>query len=79
MEFQERRKQISEQRCIFCGGELSFDGQEMANHKALDYEDDEVAMVHYIRCKKCGRDYEVIDPNKEERETDYKEYWEDKQ
>ena len=75
MEPQERRKQIDEQRCIFCGGKLSFDGQEMASHRALDYDGDEVAMVHYVRCKVCGRDYEVVDPTAEERATDYKDYW----
>ena len=65
-----------EQRCIFCGGELSFDGEEPVGSWRSGYANDDKAMLHYVRCKKCGRDYEVFDPTKEEREEDYKEYWE---
>ncbi len=75
MEYQERLKQLSEQRCIFCGGKLSFDGQELVGTWRKGYGGDKTAMLHYIRCKECGRDYEVFDPTKEERENDYKEYW----
>ena len=34
--------------------------------------------MHYMCCTKCGRDFEVIDPKKEAKDTSYKEYW-DKQ
>ena len=33
------------------------------------------AIVRYYECSKCGRDFEIYDPTKEKRESDYKEYW----
>ena len=62
--------------CLFCGGELSYHGNDMANEVYGDYEDDNAAVISYLKCRKCGRNYEVVDPNKEERENDYKAYWE---
>lgn len=64
-------------RCVFCGGLLSFEGSEMVGTWRTGYENDEVAQVNYVRCRCCGRDYEIFDPTKEERETDYKDYWEE--
>ncbi len=75
MDFQQTREKIAEQRCIFCGGELSFDGQERVGTWRNGYGGDKVAMLNYVRCKKCGRDYEIFDPTAEERATDYKDYW----
>ena len=40
-----------------------------------DYKGDEKAMVHYSHCPKCGRNYEIVDPPKDERENYYSEYW----
>lgn len=65
----------SNAKCIFCGGDLSFDGQEMASHKSFNYDGDDEAMVHYFSCRKCGRDYEVLDPTKEVKKEGYAEYW----
>lgn len=70
------RKKLTDAKCIFCGGDLSWDGQEEACLKSFNYGGDDAAMVHYLRCRKCGRDYEIIDPVKEERENQFKEYWE---
>jgi len=50
---------LNNAKCIICGGELSFDGEEMAS----------------LKCKKCGRNYELLDPMKEEKESDFSEYW----
>lgn len=62
-------------KCPFCGGQLSHDGEEAVGSWREGYEGDDEALIHYMRCRKCGRDFEVFDPTKEERETDYKEYW----
>ena len=61
--------------CIFCGGELSWDSQGMCNEASSDYEGDNEAVVHFLHCRKCGREYEIYDPPLDEREGDYKDYW----
>ena len=40
-----------------------------------DYADDDTALVMYFDCPKCGRNYEIRDPRKEERETLYSEFY----
>lgn len=62
-------------RCHFCGNELILDDSQMCADTNVDYEGDELAMVHYPHCPKCGRSYEIVDPPKEEREKYYNEYW----
>lgn len=69
------RIDLNKAKCIFCGGQLSFDGDEMASHVHLAYDGDKEAVIYYVRCKQCGRDYEIVDPTKDERGTDYKDYW----
>lgn len=70
-----KKDKLTDAKCIFCGGELSWDGQEDASQISFNYADDNTAIVHYLGCRKCGRDYQIIDPVKEERENQFKEYW----
>ena len=65
----------NEQKCIFCGGQLSFDGEEMVGTWRTGYDGDKDAMIHYMQCRQCGRDYEVFDPPKKDRKGLYKDYW----
>ena len=62
-------------RCYFCGNVLIQDDSQMCAERFDDYKGDELAMVHYSHCPKCGRSYEIVDPPKDERDRDYKEYW----
>ena len=66
---------LNNAKCIICGGELSFDGEEMASELFTKYAEDDEAVLHYLKCKKCGRNYELLDPMKEEKESDFSEYW----
>lgn len=68
-----------EARCVFCGGQMSFDGTETVERLWPGYELDESAQVTFAHCIRCGRDYEIVDPTKEEREGTYKEYWEERE
>lgn|GEM_PF-4758806 len=61
--------------CLKCGGELVWDRAEMAADVYADYEGDEVAIVDFYHCLRCGCSYELVDPNEEERSGSYKEYW----
>ena len=56
-------------------GELCWDSAEMAADSSDDFADDDTAVINYFHCRRCGRSYEVIDPPQEERETEYKEFW----
>ena len=62
-------------RCHFCGNELILDDSQMCSDVNVDYEGDEEAMVHFSHYPKCGRSYEIVDQPKDERDRDYKEYW----
>ena len=44
----------------------------------FDYETDDDAVSHHYTCTKCGTDVIVIEPSREDRENDYKEYWDKK-
>ena len=61
--------------CYFCGNVLIQDDSQMCADRLDDYKGDELAMAHYSHCPKCGRSYEIVDPPKDERDRDYKEYW----
>lgn len=61
--------------CCFCNAELIFAGSDMCCDVG-DYADDDTALVMYFDCPKCGRNYEVRDPRKEDRESVYREYYE---
>lgn len=64
-------------KCMFCGSVLIQDDSQMCDDISDDYQGDTTAMVHYSHCPRCGRSYEVVDPPKDERESDYKEYWDE--
>ena len=49
-----KRQKVTDAKCIFCGGELSWDGSEEAYRKSFNYGNDGEAMVYYLRCRKCG-------------------------
>ena len=64
--------------CPFCGGELGWNSSNMAADISDDYGDDEVAVVSYYTCRRCGRSFEVFDPTEDERNGEYSEYWNSK-
>lgn len=59
--------------CPFCGGQISHNSDCMANEMYDGF--DASAIVSFYKCMRCGRDIEITDPNIEEKETDYAEYW----
>lgn len=62
-------------RCFFCGNELIWNSDyNLSDLWDADENDDGVASFYH--CPVCGRHYEIYDPPKEERENEYKEYWE---
>ena len=61
--------------CVLCGGHLAWDSSADASDVLMEYEGDEEAVVNYFHCLTCGRDYEIVDPVKEEREVSYTAYW----
>lgn len=61
-------------KCIICGGDLCWDNDFDASD-VHDREEDDGGIVSYYHCMKCGREYEISDPVKEERDTTYKEFW----
>ena len=63
-------------KCLFCGGDLCYESDGMANEVFAEYLDDDTAVISYYHCLNCGRSYEICEPNKEERQGDYKNYWE---
>jgi DNA-directed RNA polymerase subunit RPC12/RpoP len=60
-------------RCPICGGELCWESD--FNAEEVLGRDDDGGIVSYYHCMNCGREYEISDPVKEERETTYKKYW----
>ena len=61
-------------KCLFCGAEMNISGQENCCDHG-DYEEDDPALITFMQCPNCGSDYEIWDPRQEEREGDYKPYW----
>lgn len=61
--------------CIFCGGRLIWNSSANAADTCADYDESDTAAVNYYRCDHCGRDYEIVEPPEEERETVYADYW----
>lgn len=61
--------------CPFCGEALLWSGCDMASDRIMEYSDDDTAVIYYYRCSHCGRDYEIVDPCEEERNTEYSAYW----
>ena len=61
--------------CPYCGGRMIWGSSCMANERVDGYEDEDTAVIDYYRCDTCGRDYEIVEPNETERETEYRAYW----
>lgn len=62
-------------RCIFCNHPLGWSSSEMASDVLDDYKDGDPAQIWFFLCPNCGRDYEIVEPNEESRDADYKEYY----
>ena len=65
--------------CPICGGKLYAQGSNPAIKEKWNYGEDPRAVMHWFSCGKCGRDFDVLDPLKEDREDAYKEYWDEHQ
>ncbi len=63
-------------KCLFCGGDLCWNSDANASETYAEYTEDDTAVISYYTCMKCGRSYEISEPNKEDRKREYKEYWE---
>ena len=61
--------------CVICGGHLAWDSSADAAECYGEFEGDDEAVINFFHCLRCGRDYEIVDPVKEEREKNYAEYW----
>lgn len=70
-----KKNMANGQKCFYCGGDICWDSDEMASEVACGYEGDEEAIVQFCHCMKCGREYEIFDPCKEQRESDYSDFW----
>lgn len=62
-------------KCPLCGVDLIWQSTAMASDVSDAYEGDDTAMVNWYICNGCGRDYEIFDPSETERNTRFKEYW----
>lgn len=63
-------------KCPFCGGDLIWGNDFEACDLYDYYSEDDGAIVSNYKCSLCGRNYDVYEPRKDERETTYKDYWE---
>jgi len=61
--------------CPKCGGELILDSSMSLCDVYDNAEGDTEGIVDYYTCSKCGREYEICDPNKDERDGEYSDYW----
>ena len=62
-------------KCPFCDGDLHWSSDANASDTYSEYEGDDEAVLSFYKCAKCGRDYEICEPTKEEREGEFKDYW----
>lgn len=63
-------------KCLLCDGELVWDSDANLEDVSSEAFENDGGVVSYYTCSKCGRSYEISDPVKIERETTYREYWE---
>ena len=68
------RKIQVDMKCMYCGTPLIFTGNVGCNEHG-DYKDSDPATISYFDCPKCGRSYEVWEPNEEDRNTKFNDYW----
>ena len=62
-------------KCPFCGGDICHESDAPACEMYDGYEEGDDAIVSFYTCTRCGRDIEVTEPNENERNNDYKDYW----
>ena len=62
-------------KCPFCGGDLLWCSDAAESDVSLEYDENDTAIVYYLTCQRCGRDYEVFDPPTDARMNEYKDYW----
>ncbi len=61
-------------KCIFCGGDLCWNNDFDMSDVTGD-DNDDGGIVSFYTCMHCERSYEISDQPKEERKTQYKDYW----
>ena len=59
----------------FCGGDICHGSDSPACEMYDGYEEGDDAIVSFYTCTRCGRDIEVTEPNENERNNEYKDYW----
>ena len=61
--------------CPICGGKLQEQGVTPAASVHFRYSSDQEAVIRSYSCEKCGRDIDMLDPMKEDRDGVYSAYW----
>jgi rRNA maturation protein Nop10 len=61
--------------CPTCGTANLYWLNDEKAADCLDYDEKDDALTHHFQCSKCGTSVVVIEPPKEERETEYEDYW----
>ncbi len=59
--------------CPCCGSEQIY---WQSDEPLTDDDDNETALSHLYHCNNCGCDTLIYEPLTDERESDYKEFWE---
>lgn len=62
-------------RCPICGGKLHWESDANAYEVCSLHEEGDDTIAQFFTCSTCGRSLEIVDPPKELRESDYKDYW----
>lgn len=62
-------------KCLYCGGDLCWGEDAPANEVCVGYDEEDTAVWSIYTCSGCGRNYEISDPPREDRETAYAAYW----
>ena len=63
-------------RCLVCSSLLCWDNDYDLGD-VTGTEDDGGGIMTTWHCPHCGRTYEIYDPSKEEKESQYSDYWQD--
>ena len=70
-----KTKESGNLKCIFCGGDLCWNGDKDLYEVNDEISEDDGGVMGSYTCQRCGRDHEIFDPPKEERESIYRDYW----
>ena len=57
---------------FYCGADIVWDSD---SNIVEEEELDDAGVVSYYHCTRCGRSYEISDPFISEKETIYRNYW----